>query len=366
MIATIRFWPPVLLAAAIAGCHSAPTRAEVEVLVEKKLAERGVLPTGAPSTAPSASSKPHGRMREAEFGAFLGLLDDLMKDFRPALPALKDTSDVLRCLTTDAVDSDTDLKRAVMASSNRLRNLKRDQKRKEQEFLAKAWPLAHHLDYDWQTRGQKQEATSACFVQSEFIEGNYTGVGGPLCFEDELENGWHDGLTEAACSALARRKYVCHRVSAEWKQRTSEGKFIFTYSGTETAPAHPPELMARVDRAKMEVPKRVFCRVADVIPLGDKKLAVCKSSRPDAPVVRIASPTSSLHVGDLISAPLAGIRRDPDGVLFKMDRRIDGKKQSAWAVDAAGEAIKVEETAACPGREEIVRALGNPRPAGNQ
>ena len=66
------------------------------------------------------------------------------------------------------------------------------------------------------------------------------------------------------------------------------------------------------------------------------------------------------HIGDVISVPLRGADRDPNGVL---SREPAGRKPGWWVVDADGSTLKVETAAKCPTVAEVVAAAVAPKKA---
>jgi hypothetical protein len=101
------------------GCATQASKEEVDKLIDQRLAERGLapLPSGSSSAvpAPSASSSPSspGNDPVNTSAAFLARLDELMRDYRPALPVVEDKSDQFRCVTTDTANSNADVKKAM-------------------------------------------------------------------------------------------------------------------------------------------------------------------------------------------------------------------------------------------------------------
>jgi hypothetical protein len=102
----------------------------------------------------------------------------------------------------------------------------------------------------------------------------------------------------------------------------------------------------------VEPPERFACQVDDVMPDIDHKSLRCRSA--GVVNIRVSGTPPTINVGDVVSVPLAGVRRDPDGVLFK---RVTGKNVG-WIVDTDGAMLKVDVPAACPTLQEILASGG--------
>ena len=114
----------------------------------------------------------------------------------------------------------------------------------------------------------------------------------------------------------------------------------------------PPELMQRLDASKTQIPSRLGCRVSNVTVERIGKIVSCESA--NTPIAfRTGNELPALNVGDLISAPLAGVHRDPDGVL---SRHRNGKPYT-WILDADAKTIAIETKAQCPSVDEVIAAL---------
>jgi hypothetical protein len=70
--------------------------------------------------------------------------------------------------------------------------------------------------------------------------------------------------------------------------------------------------------------------------------------------IRVSGSLGRINIGDVVSAPLADVKRDPDGVLFKDV----ASKTPAWTVDADGPTVTVDVAANCPTADEILAAGG--------
>ena len=305
---------------------------------------------------------------------FLAQLDDLMQDYKPDLPTFEDKSDVLRCVTTETVKSNPDIAKAAKSMKSQSDAAKAERRRRQREFYETIYPLAFHYDLDWATRkGKAVAAQYGCLNTTSGLWTNFTDA-------DYCKNNLYWGMPTYQ--------------TFEWKIRTPGRNEYFLYSNSETPPTQPPELMRRIEQAKIAVPARFSCRVEDVVGDPGSRTVVCKTPEKGAaegqPPVAAAPPsrhhgrkqdrerqpeteratssgatvairlrggegTQALNVGDVISVPLAGTKRDPDGVLFK---NVTGRS-GGWTVDAEGSMVAIDAAASCPTVEQIVTAASS-------
>lgn len=308
----------------VIGCNNGPSKADIDKMIDARLAERGLVPAGSSTAAASGSASAVAAKTSAptttkgaagpveESLAFLARLDELMKDYVP-----EDPSDLLRCVTSDAVKNNADLQKVAAT-------LNQERKRKESEFFGPLYALAFHYDLDWQTR--KDPASPPVY-----------GCWG---------TGWID-LSEYSDQG----KSVCKGMG-DWKVKSQGHPAWFTYSRTETAPTRPPELMRRMEGAGIKVPGRFSCRVSDVVSDKDRTTVKCGQGS-SAPRVRLNGAVKPVNSGDVVSVPLADAKRDPDGVLFKTA----GTRNAAWIVDADAASVTVDAAATCPSIAEILASL---------
>jgi len=331
---------PVL---AVSCKSSTPSKEEMDRLIDQRLAERGLapLPSGSASgsSAASASTPPTMKSADAAEAAleFLAKLDALMKDYVAPLPASEDKTDMLRCVTSDATSNDPDLQKVATAIKQRAAAATRERKRKEAEFYKTVYPLAFHYDLDWRTR----KGTAVPDVYG--------------CWEDEIQKSFldSDSWDQATCKRTGKTRDVAgHWLNYVWKVKTPGRGAWFTYTNSDTAPTNSPELMRRIEVASIKVPERFSCRVDDVIAEKEQKLLRCRSNRVAASI-RVTGSLKAVNVGDLVSVPLAGTKRDPDGVLFKTV----ADKNPTWIIDADGAAFTIDAAATCPSVADIVTAV---------
>jgi hypothetical protein len=344
----------LLISASLAGCgRRGPSKAEVDRMVDERLAERGV-PLAAASASASAEPSPppaDPNPQVAESMAFLHRLDELMKGYEPELPQVVDNTDALRCVTTYAGQTDPRLKdlAAKTAADKKASLAAREQA--EREFRDKVRPLNFRIDYDWKTRGIVSPPVYGCWVT-----GNWSG-----------NAEWRDVGSEGSCVRMASY----YAVSTEWKVKVPGGSLIYTYTRSTDPPSAPPELMRRIASANVTLPDRFACRVADAVSVGDRVVVRCgeaalhRTSTPPAsasetesryaPIIRLTRSIPLVNIGDVVSVPFANTKRDPDGLLLLWNPTAP-KGRPVWTVDADGASLKVEEAAKCPTVDEIVSA----------
>lgn len=335
----------VLLAALAAASCTRTSNDEVRRLVDERLVEVGIVPqldASAPKSANSSLSSAVDADPVAASLAFLGHLDALMKDYRPSLPPVEDEGDILRCVTTEAAQSNAELTKAKATLNAHTAAAKKERARREDDFYKTIYPVAFRIDLDWRTRKTAPvPATWRCFNTSF--------------------NGYWDirvGTWAPATGQFQTKEGCDNHYGFEWRQFTPARPAVYLYSNSETPPTRPPELMRRLETAKLAVPQRFSCRVADVTLLGERRLVKCHGTSTAA--LRLSgAPGSTLNVGDEVSVPLADTHRDPDGVLIRIPQP---GSEAVWTVDADVATLRVDRAAKCPRVEEITSALGKGAP----
>lgn len=303
---------------ASSGCKPGGlTTEDVERLVDARLAARGIgAPSASGSSASPASASPSSEDGPAAASLkFLARLDKLMEDYAPI-----DKSNLLRCVTSDAMKSTPELKKAS-------ESVQRERRRKAEEFYSTVYPLAFHYDLDWQTRKDAAVAPTS-----------------GRCW-DSSKNQWEDDRFNSFANCAYRTQ--------RWVPATPGHPAWFRYTGSETAPTQPPELMHRMEAASIKPLARFSCLVDDVVSEKEHKTVKCVSSNPLASL-RVTGELKPINTGDLVSVPLAATKRDPDGVLFKHDPRNKGD----WVVDADAASLTVDAAAICPSMDEILASVG--------
>jgi hypothetical protein len=317
------------------SCKGDPSPAEMNKLIDQRLAERGLapLPIASSSATPDASTA-HATTKPdavADSTAFLARLDELMRDFKPDLPVLEDKSDLLRCMTSSAIQTNPDARKIAAALKGQKDAARRERVRKEREFYNAIYPLAFHYDLDWATR--KTDASPPTFA----------------CWSDTGQNWATEAGTGKAASQEECRAWSGGLAGTyTWKERSPGHPPLFRYSNSETPPTQAPELMRRLDAGAVKLPVRFACRVEDVVPDGGRNDVRCTAGS-----IRVSGTLPSVNVGDVVSVPLANTKRDPEGVLFKNVASKDG----GWVVDADGSTLTVDAPATCPALDQIVATL---------
>lgn len=393
----------------VIACSRGLSKEEVDRLVDNRLAERGFPQPGtsasASATPVSSASRPteDPNPQVAASMSFLRQIDELMKGYQPELPQLVDSMDNMRCISSYVAQTEPRLKGiASKAAADRKASLAAIEKTKR-EFRDKVRPLNFRMDYDWKTRGAKSPAVYGCWI-----------------FTPSQAN-WATRGNESAddCSAWAAAldrggHYIS--VGSEWKVKLPEGSFIYTYSQSKDPPNDPPELMRRAGTANLTPPARFACRVADVLPTGERVVVRCEvtgsaatswlspegldrgqehdgvrtarahrsaqlgrhrrwsapapssPTTPDVdpdsamaiasrypPVIRLTRGIPQVNIGDVVSVPFGDTKRDPDGLLLLWNPTAP-KGNAVWTIDADGAALKVEQAAKCPSIDDIVSA----------
>ncbi len=341
----------------LVGCSRGLDKTELDGLVDERLAERGLapLPSGSSSaTAVSSTSSSPAALQRASTDPvrasmeLVARLEELMKDYKPALPLVEDRSDRFRCVTTDSAASNPDIRRAMAAAKGRVDTARKERQKAEQDFYGPLYAAAFHVDYDWATRGAKVPPVYGCWVEVR-----------------DGDEGWakRNYLTQATCATVAARAASYGQLATgTWKIRTPEGPFIYTYSQKTEPPSAPPELMTRIEGAGFKLLARFSCRVDDVVTTADDRKSIRCASIGQSITIRVSGVVAPLNVGDVASVPLAGVRRDPDGVLFKTF----APKGDGWTVDADGTTLTVDTAATCPSIAEIMASAVDAGGSGDQ
>lgn len=279
-----------------------------EALIEPPPPPAGVEPGPEPAVAPDPLS---------ESQAFLDTIAALMQGYEPGLPEIDDPSEVLRCLTTEAIEADSMLSKAV-TGLKRTQQHAEDARTKAAETALNRLPLEYRLDLGWQDRVEMTEAKYGCLQ-------------------------WQ---VEVSISGYGRNKRTCAKrglISAS-KPVSPEAPLY---------PNGPPELMKRLESAAISVPDRFHCRVASVEPEAAYRAVGCA----DAVQLHLfgegSSSPSGVNKGDVVSVPLAGVRHDPHGVLWR-----SFGDQGGWVVDVDAKTLVVEDRAVCPTTSEVLLAAG--------
>lgn len=335
-----------------------PSQDDVSRMVDQRLTERGLAPATSASGS-SSSMTPAGPPTDpaAASLAFLDQLEDLMRNYKPELLATHDAADPLRCVTTEAFDVDPQLRATRSKLTRRLDETAKNRSDQERLFWASVYPVAFRIDYDWKTRKTSEIlAEYGCFNQP----GPQWGGQG-----NGFYPGWAPRLkTKEACEGYGGGDF-------HWRIKGPGKPSVFLYSGTADPPANPPELMRRMTAAGLATPQRFSCRVADAAPASGRTIIKCEP-RAGGSQLRMAGESKRVNVGDLISVPLADVRREPDGVLLRVPTQRSSTTRSSyssddsaasrgrfvWMVDADWSTATVDASASCPSTDEVLSAIG--------
>lgn len=348
-----------ILAAAIgiAGCSRPGVDEEdIKRVVDQRLRSYGIAMPDASASASAPSATPRQAPADAAAASLelLASFDRLMEGYEPSLPPVEDKTDVLRCTTDLAVKSDKDLGQLAAKAQADRTAAEKVRRGAERDFRERVRPLNNRIDYDWKTHGGKQPAQYGCWAFSP---------GGGMAPGWVTRPGYDRNAGDCADFARTAGNFG-YSIQTDWRVRVPEGAFKFTYSQTTEAPTAPPELMRRIDLAKIAIPGRFACRVDNVKPSDSFAVVLCQAPADPAPLVRLSGELPNINVGDLVSVPLRDARRDPDGVLLKWDGGSAFRKGKVaalrWTVDSDGKSVKIEQAAACPASSEIRAALQAP------
>jgi hypothetical protein len=356
-----------LVLTALLSCQQGLTEDEVEAKIEARMAALGLSESatgdeaapgqkkpgtvtktatgGSPNaTGTHSSSSPEGSTVLNSAGLsdannalaassvnFIGELTGLMADYEPELPDQVDNTDLLRCVTTEKRTGDSGLERLWKSLEKERKASAKERKQTKRDFFKRIYPVNFRIDYDWKNRtGLKKEVVYGCYEG-----GSWSGPQG----------------SRSACINWCD-DYSC------WRLRTNrwvETPGIYLYSNNATP--EPPELMKRMKAAGVQTPERFYCVVKDAFTKGKKEPThwiTCESPWEDEPQLRLSASRSDVRRGDLVSVPLAGVKR-PEGVLLKVHKRW---KTYLWTVDVVANTLKIEEkTTACPDPKEVAGAI---------
>jgi hypothetical protein len=291
-----------------------------------------LVDSGAPDVLPSASAAATVTDPVADSIAFLIRLDKLMEGYVPAVP-LRDNAHLLRCLTTHALENDPELRSAGNVLISRREKALKERDRKIQQLYV----LSTRIDIDW--------ASKRVLIP-------------------EIKSCWADGILQydECCGADGECGPQGWRVDVPAERR-------FLYSQAKEPPTTPPELMVRVESAKLKPLERFSCLVEDVrtesmltlVANGEPDvfsertlsfaMVDCEAPKPMLISLRVSGDVRSLNAGDVVSIPLANSHR-PEGAVLKIpdDRRL------RWIVDGDITELRVDHAASCPPITEIVAA----------
>lgn len=297
--------------------------ARVGVVLEKRLVELKLAKS--PTQLAAEKSAEAAMPAHAQSQAFLARLDELMKDYTPALAEPVDNTDLMRCTTKDEAATNPELAKAAAKLQGQRKASERERAGQAAAFERGKW-VQYRLDYGWKGRVANRPKTFGCW---------------------DIHNYWN-----------GEEKHECYRANGGTsKVHTTE--VVRLYTGVPvTLPGAfvPPELMRRVEAATLTVPERFACEVVQVSATTTGKRIACTEAG-SAVYLHITGAMAVLHIGDIVSVPLRDSNRDPNGVLAKEPRGRDGP---TWVVDADGATVKVDNAAKCPAVAEIVAATAVP------
>jgi len=140
------------------GCK--PAASDVSPLVDRRLRELGLAPSAlASARIPSTPvAPPPTRDPLVDSLRLLARLDQLMDDFGPAIPSAPDPSDVMRCVTTLALQKDEKLKGAQQKIESKRESLAKER----QKRVRAVYGLSLRCDLDWATKKRIEPPIYGC------------------------------------------------------------------------------------------------------------------------------------------------------------------------------------------------------------
>lgn len=298
-----------------AACSRGLSKDEVAALVDARVAS-GIASAMALASASASAAAPKVSPEQATM-ALVVKLEEIMRSYQPELRDADGSADAFRCITSEATAKEETLAKLRPIIRRRLTS---DGVAKKAHITD---PKAFRIDFDWRTRMNKP-------IPAEFG-----------CF-----NATYGRWTNIASPDFCAHNPYSYDVDFVWKVQVPAKEPTYTYTGTTTAPTKPPELMRRMESGGIALPQRAFCRVADVSTKGGARVVAC--GKADVPLRFRITGGPVINAGDLVSVPVAGARRDPDGVVFK--------DEDGWTIDADGGALSLDF--APSQREALIRGGG--------
>ena len=284
----------------------------------------------------------------------------LMANYKPELPEQVDNTSLMRCVTAEQRGDNTDLQRLWKSLEKERKASAKERKQTQREFFRSVYPINFRIDYDYKSRipVKKREVTYGCYERGSW--------GGPQSSRSACINWCDDNSCWKLRSAggfretrdiiffsKADRQTIRTRVK---QANNADPKPESAESITLGLTPEPPEMMKRMKAAGVQAPERFYCVVKAAFTKGKKGThwITCESPWEGEPKLRLSAPRTDVQRGDLVSVPLAGVKR-PEGVLLKVHKR---RKTYLWTVDVAASTLKIEEkTTACPDPKKVAAAV---------
>lgn len=327
-----------------AGCRGGTlTEQDVRRVVDEQLAAKASsAPSSKPPTADTDGgiASPPGTSGVAETAEFLAALTRLMADYHPAPQAAAEPNDPLRCLTSEAVETEAELKPVAAKVRQRRDADMRERERLKREFYGTAYGLQFRIDESWSTR-----------IASVVVPGGCWAECGRCGYGTEQMCG--DPSSKAACEADP------HCV---WKESYKDsGGYASSIrdSGrySRSSRLAPPAMMTQMEREGVKAPARFHCLVVDVKREADNLRVTCESGADEKSMILLHGAPPKLNAGDIVSVPLAGEKREPEGVLFKRNVQTGRPSTGLWVVDADAASMRVVAAATCPSMQDVVSSV---------
>jgi hypothetical protein len=313
------------LLSVLTGCDAVAERlipaSYIERMVDARIGLRVKADSVVSDADREAASKSEAEKPDWErSNDFIRQLSKLMEGYDPKLPVIQDDTNVLECASTAAYKNDQSLVVAAKVLSSDVERARKNQNRIKRNFERRRF-LQYRIDLNWEQRVASQASAWRCTEGSDWIDSADT------C--RYYDGDWYQIISDA----FGNDEY------------DAVGQHLYS---RDTIP-QPPELMKRMEAAQMVPVERLHCRVTDIVygpeREGSPQLIQCDG---DVLRLRVFGAASLAHIGDVLSAPLAGTHRNPEGVLAKTAGR-----DAYWRLDLPGSDLKVESSVACKSDEQI-------------
>lgn len=149
---------------AFSGCRGDE---RVRQLIDDRLVEKGLIkaekkqPIGLDGGIAQSAAQVEPENPAKASALFLAKMERLMEGYEPDLPTTVDDSDLLRCLTQYAIQSDMSLKEISKQIRKSKEQSSAEINKKRKEFYNDIYPRNFRIDYDWETRPYQNDANAA-------------------------------------------------------------------------------------------------------------------------------------------------------------------------------------------------------------
>jgi hypothetical protein len=282
---------------------------------------------------------------------FLAQLDGLMDGYSPILSEEVDSTDLLRCTTDFELSEDAELRQGANKLFQEKKAAEKEREIQQAAFEREKW-RQYRIDLQWNERMYVKDIY-AC-LSCDYMGGREWLV---------VASSYGEYINRSTCLSWGRDNGPggCNGGDDQyyWKLYRSEVTDDFLYSMTESP--RVPELMARIESTKVPIPNEFHCLVENAEKAKDSVYIDCKGENPEGTYIVAKGEMRMVHRGDLISVPLAEVKREPSGVLYKKRRKVGGSSTMVWAVSADAARVALVTPATCPTKEEILAGASRPK-----